>query len=36
MRISISSWATTGVDVERSLAAIIHIARESNSTIGKP
>ena len=28
MRISISSWATTGADVERSLAAMIRIARE--------
>lgn len=29
MRISISSWATTEEDVERSLAAIIRIAREN-------
>ena len=28
MRISVSSWATTEADVERSLAAIIRIARE--------
>lgn len=28
MRISISSWATTGADVDRSLAAMIRIARE--------
>jgi glutamate/tyrosine decarboxylase-like PLP-dependent enzyme len=28
MRISISSWATTGADVERSLAAMIRTARE--------
>ena len=28
MRISVSSWATTGLDVNRSLAAIIRIARE--------
>lgn len=28
MRISVSSWATTGEDVERSLAAMIRIARE--------
>lgn len=28
MRISISSWATTEADVERSLAAILRIARE--------
>lgn len=29
MRVSVSSWATTDLDVERSLAAIIQIARES-------
>jgi glutamate/tyrosine decarboxylase-like PLP-dependent enzyme len=29
MRISVSSWATTDLDVDRSLAAIIRIARES-------
>jgi hypothetical protein len=28
MRISVSSWATTDDDVERSLAAIIRIANE--------
>jgi len=28
MRISVSSWATTADDVERSLAAIIRVARE--------
>ena len=28
MRISVSSWATTGEDVEKSLAAMIRIARE--------
>jgi hypothetical protein len=28
MRISVSSWATTEEDVERSLAAMIRIARE--------
>ena len=28
MRISVSSWATTGEDVERSLAAIIRVAAE--------
>jgi len=28
MRISVSSWATTEADVEKSLAAIIRIARE--------
>jgi glutamate/tyrosine decarboxylase-like PLP-dependent enzyme len=29
MRISVSSWATTGADVERSLEAIVRIARTS-------
>jgi glutamate/tyrosine decarboxylase-like PLP-dependent enzyme len=29
MRISVSSWATTTADVERSLEAIVRIARES-------
>ena len=28
MRISVSSWATTDVDVERSLEAMIRVARE--------
>jgi aromatic-L-amino-acid decarboxylase len=28
MRISVSSWATTDADVERSLAAMIRVARE--------
>ena len=28
MRISVSSWATTEMDVERSLRAIVRIARE--------
>jgi glutamate/tyrosine decarboxylase-like PLP-dependent enzyme len=31
MRISVSSWATTPADVERSLKAILRIARESQS-----
>jgi glutamate/tyrosine decarboxylase-like PLP-dependent enzyme len=31
MRISVSSWATTDVDVEKSLAAIIRIARQVSS-----
>lgn len=31
MRISVSSWATTEEDVERSLAAMIRIARESGA-----
>jgi glutamate/tyrosine decarboxylase-like PLP-dependent enzyme len=31
MRISVSSWATTEADVERSLEAIVRIAREENS-----
>ena len=30
MRISVSSWATTEADVERSLEAIVRIARTSN------
>jgi glutamate/tyrosine decarboxylase-like PLP-dependent enzyme len=30
MRISVSSWATTQSDIERSLAAILRIARELN------
>jgi glutamate/tyrosine decarboxylase-like PLP-dependent enzyme len=29
MRISVSSWATTDVDVERSLEAMIRVARET-------
>jgi glutamate/tyrosine decarboxylase-like PLP-dependent enzyme len=29
MRISVSSWATTSADVEKSLAAMIRIARET-------
>jgi glutamate/tyrosine decarboxylase-like PLP-dependent enzyme len=32
MRISVSSWATTAHDVERSLEAIIRIARKNHST----
>jgi glutamate/tyrosine decarboxylase-like PLP-dependent enzyme len=32
MRISVSSWATTDADVERSLAAMIRIARERPSS----
>jgi hypothetical protein len=31
MRISVSSWATTAEDVERSLAAIIRLASENRS-----
>jgi hypothetical protein len=27
MRISVASWITTGEDVERSLAAIVHAAQ---------
>jgi glutamate/tyrosine decarboxylase-like PLP-dependent enzyme len=34
MRISISSWATTAEDVERSLAAIIRIAGKVKSAAG--
>ncbi len=32
MRISVSSWATTGEDVERSLDAMLHIASASRAT----
>jgi len=31
MRISVSSWATTAADVDRSLEAIVRIARASQS-----
>jgi threonine aldolase len=31
MRISVSSWATTGDDVERSLEAMIRVARQVTS-----
>ena len=31
MRVSVSSWATTGADVENSLEAIVRIARDSSS-----
>ena len=31
MRISVSSWATTDADIERSLAAIIRVAAKGNS-----
>jgi len=31
MRISVSSWATTSADVEKSLAAMVKIARETNA-----
>jgi glutamate/tyrosine decarboxylase-like PLP-dependent enzyme len=31
MRISVSSWATTNADVEKSLAAMIRIARETRA-----
>ncbi|HEX8871180.1 MAG TPA: aminotransferase class V-fold PLP-dependent enzyme [Candidatus Acidoferrum sp.] len=31
MRISVSSWATTGADVEKSLAAMVRIAREAGA-----
>ena len=34
MRISVSSWATTEADVERSLAAMIRIARAQGETPG--
>jgi hypothetical protein len=32
MRISVSSWATTAQDVERSIDAILRIAREVAAT----
>jgi glutamate/tyrosine decarboxylase-like PLP-dependent enzyme len=32
MRISVSSWATTEEDVERSLAAILRIAKENSTS----
>jgi len=32
MRISVSSWATTTADVDRSLEAIIRIARSASAT----
>jgi hypothetical protein len=28
MRISVSSWATTDADIERSLAAMVRVARD--------
>jgi hypothetical protein len=30
MRISVSSWATTEADIDRSLAAVIRVARGTN------
>ena len=30
MRISVSSWATTGADIERSADAIIKVSRQTN------
>jgi hypothetical protein len=35
MRISVSSWATTDEDVERSLAAMVRIARSVCVTCAK-
>jgi hypothetical protein len=32
MRISVSSWATTDDDVERSLAAMLRVASEVHAT----
>jgi hypothetical protein len=32
MRISVSSWATTDDDVERSLAAMVRVAEEVRTT----
>jgi hypothetical protein len=34
MRISVSSWATTEADVDRSLAAILRIAGQVRSAVG--
>ena len=34
MRISVSSWATTDADVERSLDAILRVARDQRSEVG--
>ena len=31
MRISVSSWATTEADIERSLEAIVRVARDEKS-----
>ncbi|HVC80096.1 MAG TPA: pyridoxal-dependent decarboxylase [Chloroflexota bacterium] len=36
MRISVSSWATTEEDVERSLAAMVKVARDSTHAPGSP
>ena len=33
MRISVSSWATTEDDVERSLAAMLRVAAEAQATV---
>jgi threonine aldolase len=35
MRISVSSWATTVADVERSLAAMLRVARETSNGAGR-
>jgi glutamate/tyrosine decarboxylase-like PLP-dependent enzyme len=35
MRISVSSWATTEEDVERSLAAMVRVAAEAGATAGR-
>jgi len=34
MRISVSSWRTTEEDVDRSLAAILHVAKECTTSCG--
>jgi len=34
MRISVSSWATTDADVQRSLAAIVRLAKLANGRSG--
>jgi hypothetical protein len=35
MRISVSSWATTDDDVERSLAAMLRVAAELQATANR-
>ena len=36
MRISVSSWATTEADVERSLAAMLRVAAMGDTQISPP
>jgi hypothetical protein len=33
MRISVSSWATTDADVEKSLEAIVRVARNAGAAV---